>query len=329
MRSRRRTSVAALLAALFATLAVPAGASALVKVAQPAPFALSLEALLGASQTDLYLDVSSATAQLPESLTLVQVKVFAQDGSHLRTETFHEVASPGGVATIPLAGLERNQVVEVKTHAKDGSQNNLEAQTKVLLRPDLTVRRITAPARVVRRQSFALQAEIAELAGDTGARASVSLFDGGAVVATAQVAVAAGGNASVSFPLQFAGAGGHSFTLVVAGAAPAEANAANNDGSSAVKVALYDADGAVASDEPEATRVGEQILENGGNAIDAAVAMQFVLGVTQPQNVGIGGGATILVHLAGRGDFTIDARELSPAIGSQKRQGSKTCGIAL
>jgi gamma-glutamyltranspeptidase / glutathione hydrolase len=314
MRSRRRTSVAALLAALFATLAGPAGAPALVKVAQPAPFALSLHALLGASQTDLYLNVSSATAQLPESLTLVQVKVFAQDGSHLRTETFHEVASPGGVAAVPLAGLERNQVVEVKAHAKDGSQNNLEAQTKVLLRPDLTVRGITAPARVVRRQSFTLQAEIAELAGDTGARASVSLYDGGAVVATAQVAVAAGGDASVSFSLQFAGAGGHSFTLVVAGAAPAEANAANNDGSSAVKVALYDADGAVASDEPDATRVGEQILENGGNAIDAAVAMQFVLGVTQPQNVGIGGGATILVHLAGRGDFTIDARELSPAV---------------
>jgi gamma-glutamyltranspeptidase / glutathione hydrolase len=312
MRSRRRTSFAAL-AALFATLAVPAGAPALVKVAQPAPFSLSLQALRGASQTDLYLKVSSATASLPESLTLVQVKVFAQDGSHLRTETFHDVDSPDGVAAIPLAGLERNQVVEVKTHAKDGNQNNLEAQTKVLLRPDLTVRRIAAPARVVRRQSFALQAEIAELAGDIGARASVSLYDGGAVVATAQVAVAAGGNASVSFPLQFAGVGGHSFTFVVAGAAPAEANAANNDGAASTNVARYDFDGAISSDEPEATKVGLQMLASGHNAVDAAVAMQFALGVTQPQNVGIGGGATIVLHLEGKGDFALDARELSPA----------------
>jgi gamma-glutamyltranspeptidase/glutathione hydrolase len=315
MRSRRRTSVAALLAALIATLAAPAGAPALVKVAQPAPFTLSLQALRGGSQTDLYINVSSATAPLPESLTLVQVKVFAPDGSHLRTETFHDVVSPSGAAAIPLSGLERNQVVEVKTHAKDGDENNLEAQTKVLLRPDLTVRSVAAPARVVRRQSFGVQAEIAELAGDVGANATVSLHDAGAVIATAAVAVAAGGSTSVTFPLQFARAGKHSFAIVVSGATPAEANSANNDGSAAVNVAQYDLDGAVASDEANATDAGVAVLANGGNAVDAAVAMQFVLSVTQPQNVSIGGGATIVVHLTEGNprDFAIDARETAPA----------------
>lgn len=314
MTGRSRTYFAALVAAL-AALVVPAGAPALVYVASPAPFTLSLQALLGAAQTDLYLNVSSTTAASPDVLPLVQVKVFAPDGSHLRTETFHDVAAPAGAAAIPLSALVRNQVLEVKAHVKDGNQNNLDAQTKVLLRPDLTVRNLAVPARVVRKQEFALQAEIAEMAGDTGAQATVSLAEGGAVVASTPVTLGPGGSAAVSFPLQFATAATHAFTVAVNDAAPAEANAANNDARAAVRVAAYDVDGAVASDEENATNVGADILARGGNAIDAAVAMQFVLAVTQPQNVGLGGGATIVVHLAQGAprDFAIDGRETAPA----------------
>ncbi|MDJ0787963.1 MAG: gamma-glutamyltransferase [Myxococcota bacterium] len=71
--------------------------------------------------------------------------------------------------------------------------------------------------------------------------------------------------------------------------------------------------GMVVTPHPEATRAGLEMLEAGGNAIDAAVAAAFSLGVTQPQSTGIGGGAFILVRLADGSTFALDARETAPA----------------
>jgi gamma-glutamyltranspeptidase / glutathione hydrolase len=48
--------------------------------------------------------------------------------------------------------------------------------------------------------------------------------------------------------------------------------------------------GAVASDDVEATSAGLEVLRDGGNAVDAAVAVAAVLGVTDPFVGGIGGG---------------------------------------
>lgn len=48
--------------------------------------------------------------------------------------------------------------------------------------------------------------------------------------------------------------------------------------------------GVVTTSEPNAARIGAQILRNGGNAIDAAAAVQFALNVVEPQSSGIGGG---------------------------------------
>lgn len=64
-----------------------------------------------------------------------------------------------------------------------------------------------------------------------------------------------------------------------------------------VSVATGD-EGAVATSQPIATEVGAQILESGGNAIDAAVAIQTVLSVVEPQSTGLGGGGFMLSHIA-------------------------------
>lgn len=53
---------------------------------------------------------------------------------------------------------------------------------------------------------------------------------------------------------------------------------------------------AVSSSSPEATETGCQILESGGNAVDAAVAMSYALTVSEPHACGVGGGGCMLVY---------------------------------
>ena len=70
---------------------------------------------------------------------------------------------------------------------------------------------------------------------------------------------------------------------------------------------------AVASASPEATQAGLQILEAGGNAFDAAVAISAALGVAEPYSSGFGGGGLWLIHRAEDGkEIMIDARERAP-----------------
>lgn len=70
----------------------------------------------------------------------------------------------------------------------------------------------------------------------------------------------------------------------------------------------------ITSDNPLATQVGMKILEQGGNAVDAAVAVSFILGVVEPFGSGIGGGGIMLIH-PGEGDDVIvyDYRETAPS----------------
>lgn len=71
--------------------------------------------------------------------------------------------------------------------------------------------------------------------------------------------------------------------------------------------------GMVVSAEAHATRAGVEILAAGGNAVDAAVAVSFALGVTEPYHSGIGGGGFLLIRLADGETVALDARETAPA----------------
>ena len=72
--------------------------------------------------------------------------------------------------------------------------------------------------------------------------------------------------------------------------------------------------GLVSASHPLAAQAGAEVLARGGNAIDAAAAVQFMLNVVEPQFSGIGGGAFLMIHLARHGEtFAIDGRETAPA----------------
>ncbi len=72
--------------------------------------------------------------------------------------------------------------------------------------------------------------------------------------------------------------------------------------------------GVVAVANPYGAEAGAQVLEQGGNAIDAAVAIAYALNVVEPQSAGIGGGGFMMIHRARSGQtLAIDSRETAPA----------------
>ena len=74
----------------------------------------------------------------------------------------------------------------------------------------------------------------------------------------------------------------------------------------------------VAAANPLAAEAGRAVLAEGGSAVDAAIATQFVLNLVEPQSSGIGGGA-FLVFWDGRDVTTLDGREAAPAAAKPDR----------
>ncbi|WP_313297108.1 gamma-glutamyltransferase [Diaphorobacter sp.] len=73
---------------------------------------------------------------------------------------------------------------------------------------------------------------------------------------------------------------------------------------------------AVAAANPLATQAGYNVLKAGGSAIDAAIAVQMVLALVEPQSSGVGGGA-FLLHSAGDKVEAYDGREVAPAAATE------------
>ena len=75
--------------------------------------------------------------------------------------------------------------------------------------------------------------------------------------------------------------------------------------------------GAVSSAEANASEVGLQVLQRGGNAVDAAIAVAFALAVTHPSAGNVGGGGFMVVRMADGKAAAIDYREVAPGAASR------------
>ncbi|KAJ6682551.1 GAMMA GLUTAMYL TRANSPEPTIDASE [Salix koriyanagi] len=75
--------------------------------------------------------------------------------------------------------------------------------------------------------------------------------------------------------------------------------------------------GVVATDDGRCSRIGIHALREGGHAVDAAVAASLCLGVVSPASSGIGGGAFMLIRLAGGEVQAYDMRETAPMQASE------------
>lgn len=75
--------------------------------------------------------------------------------------------------------------------------------------------------------------------------------------------------------------------------------------------------GMVVSADYHASEIGKEILRQGGNAVDAAVAVQFALSVTLPRAGNIGGGGFMVIHLANGETAALDFREKAPELASR------------
>lgn len=79
------------------------------------------------------------------------------------------------------------------------------------------------------------------------------------------------------------------------------------------KKGVFAKNGMVVSAHPEASKVGVAILKKGGNAVDAAIAVQFALAVVHPAAGNIGGGGFMVVRTNKGESYTLDFREKAPA----------------
>jgi len=208
-------------------------------------YSISATAVKGQSTTDLCVAIQTTDGinyPIPGSLKKLQVKILNEEGDVVFIKNLSAVHVTDGKVCMTVPELQALMPVEVQVHiktAKTVDEEVLRAKTRVLLRPDLIVNMVQAPAQVAPNAPFNIEAVIREVNMHLGATANVSLWEGETVLATATgIVVGAGSQVSVLFQgVNFAELGTHDLTIKISDAIPDEYNTENNDNSFSVVVA--------------------------------------------------------------------------------------------
>jgi hypothetical protein len=181
-----------------------------------------------------------------DTLKKIQVKTFRADGKLADVRNITDKAAPGGVANIDLGQLPRNRRVEADLLVQAGASGRthvVRGHTTTLLRPDVTVATVQAPAQTLTTRAISVRAEIGELNGDVGADASVILSWGPTVLATQTSSVSKGGHVSVAFDgVALATAAPVELTVRVSEVKPGETDATNDVRTATVDVTEHELD---------------------------------------------------------------------------------------
>jgi len=102
----------------------------------------------------------------------------------------------------------------------------------------------------------------------------------------------------------------------------------NNNTGNAGSCGIFADNAMVVSAHPEATKAGINILEQGGNAVDAAIAVQYALAVVYPVAGNIGGGGFMVIRLNNGSVNTLDFREKAP-VKAYKEMYLDSCGEVI
>jgi hypothetical protein len=183
LASSRRGAIVGALAVVVACGAASGNASGAASSVCPSstavPYAMTAHALTGSAHTDLTLTFTTAPGcGAVTTVKHVLIKTYTEAGVTGLVRNLNDVAAPGGVAQVVLDSLERGLQIKTDALIQTGTPPRtyiVESATRSLLRPDLVVSAVHAPLQTLTTRPVDVTADIAEVYGDTGATAQVTL----------------------------------------------------------------------------------------------------------------------------------------------------------
>lgn len=221
-------------------LVVPAGLTSLHAAPPPKdygswnPYSIGFEALKGSSATDVTVSLRAEEGfSVPALAQKILLKTYDSEGNVVWARNYHNVALTDGRVQYSFADLSRHQPLTVKVNVKTGESVNmevLEAETRVLLRPDLVIASVNVPSQALVGQPVNIEVVVLEANGDLGADFALALYEGSAELDRLTGAgIAAGGVASGALTVAFSSPGVHTLTARIEDATPGEYDTSNNE----------------------------------------------------------------------------------------------------
>jgi len=225
---QRVCALMAIVVAVFLGVDARAARAQVPSTCDASSYRLALQPLTGPPRASLVLRVTAVVpaCPLPAALTAVQVELLPYKGVSVRKLTRADVPAPGGVATIAVGRVARHR--RVRATVSFGSQVELTATGRTLLKPDLVLTRAYSARSVLVGHPFFVVAVVRERTPDAGLTGVVTVATGATVLATRPVAVRARRRVVVQVPLTLAEPGRVPVTVTVTPALPVETTFANN-----------------------------------------------------------------------------------------------------